>query len=164
MNAGYSLAIGAAESRGVELDLDGRLPARLRFRLSYAYVDAYFSKPLLDPDFARPLPAGSPLINVPENSGTLMLMRGFSFGESVLNAGGAVTYVSRRLGETGTTFYLPSYTLVKLFATLDLTDSFQLSGEVDNLFNKTYYPNSYAQLWVQPGAPRTFDVKATYRF
>ena len=164
VNAGYSLAIGAAESRGVELDLDGRLPASLRFRLSYAYVDAYFSKPLLDPDFGRPLPAGSPLINVPANSGTLMLTRGFSFGESVLNAGGAVTYVSRRLGETGTTFYLPSYTLVKLFAALDLTDSFQLSGEVDNLFNKAYYPNSYAQLWVQPGAPRTFDVKATYRF
>lgn len=164
VNAGYSLAIGAAESRGVELDLNGKLPANFSYRLSYAYVDAFFSKPLLDPDFDRPLPAGSPLINVPENSGTVMLMKAFSFGESLLNTGGAVTYVARRLGETGTTFFLPSYTLVKVFAALDLTDRFQLSGEVDNLFNKTYYPNSYAQLWVQPGAPRTFDIKGTYRF
>ena len=163
-NAGYSLAIGAAESRGVELDLTGRLPARFEYRLSYAYVDAYFSKPLLDPDFGRPLPAGSPLINVPASSGTLMLMRTFNFGEALLNAGGAATYVGRRLGETGTTFYLPSYTLVKVFAALDPTENFELSAEVDNLLNRTYYPNSYAQLWVQPGLPRTFDIKATYRF
>ena len=163
-NPGFSLAAGAAESRGVELDLNGRLPAKFSYRLSYAYVDAYFSKPVLDPDFGRPLPAGTPLINVPKNSGTLMLMRDFSFGEALLNAGGAATYVSRQLGETGTTFYLPSYTLVKVFASLDLTDRFQLSGEIDNLFNRTYYANSYAQLWVTPGAPRTFNVRATYRF
>ena len=163
-NPGFSLAAGAAESRGVELDLNGRLPAKFSYRLSYAYVDAYFSKAILDPDFGRPLPAGTPLINVPKNSGSFMLMRDFSVGQALVNAGGAVTYVSRELGETGTTFYLPSYTLVKLFGAVDLTEAFQLSAEVDNLFNRTYYPNSYAQLWVTPGAPRTFDVKATYRF
>lgn len=163
-NPGFSLAAGAAESRGVELDLNGRLPAKFSYRLSYAYVDAYFSKPVLDPDFGRPLPAGTPLINVPKNSGTYMLMRDFRVGQALVNTGGAVTYVSRELGETGTTFYLPSYTLVKVFGAVTFTDAFQLSAYVDNLFNRTYYVNSYAQLWVTPGAPRTFNVKATYRF
>ncbi|MDE2349408.1 MAG: TonB-dependent siderophore receptor [Gammaproteobacteria bacterium] len=163
-NPGFSLSVGAAESRGVELDLNGRLPAKFSYRFSYAYVDAYFSKPLLDPDFGRPLPAGTPLINVPKNSGSVMLARDFNVGEALVNAGGAVTYVSSQLGETGTTFYLPSYTLVKVFGAVNLTEALQLSANVDNLFNKTYYLNSYAQLWVTPGAPRTFNVKATYRF
>ena len=163
-NPGFSLAIGAAESRGVELDLSGQLPASLRYRLSYAYVDAYFSKPVLDPDFGRPLPAGTPLINIPANSGNAMLMRDFDFKDVLLSLGASESYVSRRLGETGTSFYLPSYTLTNLFASIDLTDKLQLSADIYNLFDKTYYANSYAQLWVQPGAPRTFDIKALYRF
>jgi iron complex outermembrane receptor protein len=163
-NAGYSLAIGAAESRGVELDLNGRLPAGFNYRLSYAYVDAFFSQPLLDPDFGRPLPAGSPLLNVPENSGNAMLMRTFELRDLLVSAGADVTYVSSRLGETGTTFYLPSYSLVRIFGSIDVTRRFQVSADIQNLFNTVYYPNSYAQLWVQPGVPRTFDIKATYRF
>ncbi len=163
-NPGFSLAVGAAESRGLELDLNGRLPAGFNYRLSYAYVDAFFSQALLDPDFGRPLPAGSPLINIPKNSGNIMLMRTFELGHALVSAGGDVNYVSRRLGETGTTFYLPSYTLVRLFGSIDVTRRLQVSIDIENLFNKIYYPNSYAQLWVTPGTPRTFDIRATYHF
>ncbi len=159
-NAGFSLAIGAAESRGVELDISGLLPASFRYRLSYAYVDAYFSKPILDPDFGRPLPAGTPLINIPANSGNAMLTRDFSVKDMPLSVGGTLSYVSSRLGETGTSFYLPAYTLAGLFASVDVTESFQVSATVDNLFDKIYYANSYAQLWVQPGAPRTYPLPA----
>jgi iron complex outermembrane recepter protein len=163
-NAGFSLAVGAAESRGVELDVTARLPLDLRVMLSYAYVDAYISQSQLDPNFARALAAGSPLINIPANSGNLLLFRDFTLGERLLSLGGGVNHVDKRLGETGTTFYLPAYNLVKLFATCEITEKLKLSAEVNNLFDKTYYPNSYAQLWVNPGTPRTFAVRGLYSF
>lgn len=164
VNAGYSLAIGSAKSRGVELDINGRLPAGFEYRLSYAYIDAFIASPELDPDFDRPLPAGAPLLDVPENSGNFTLMRSFTVRQALATVGGDVNYVSDQLGETGTQFYLPAYTLVKLFGALDVTDQLQLSAVISNLFNRIYYPNSYAQLWVTPGTPRTFEVKLKYRF
>jgi iron complex outermembrane receptor protein len=164
VNAGFSLAVGAAQSKGVEVDVTARLPLDLRVMVSYAYVDAFISKSLLDPDFARPLAAGSPLINVPAHSGNLLLFRDFTLGERMLSLGGGVNYVDKQLGETGTTFFLPSYTLVKLFGTFEVTQNLKLSAEVNNLFDKVYYPNSYAQLWVNPGAPRTWAVRGLYSF
>lgn len=164
INAGYSLAIGSADSRGVELDIDGRLPAGFEYRFSYSYIDAFIASPELDPDFDAPLPAGAPLLNIPENSGNAVLMRNFTVGQQLLAAGGDVTYVSSRLGETGTDFYLPAYALVRLFGSIDIADGLQVSADIDNLLNKTYYPNSYAQLWVDPGTPRTFNIKVKYRF
>jgi iron complex outermembrane receptor protein len=136
----------------------------MRLVLSYAYVDAFISKSILDPDFSRPLAAGTPLINIPANSGNVMLFEDLSFGQQTLTVGAGVNYVDKRLGETGTTFYLPSYTLVKLVASYEITEKIELSAQVDNLFNQVYYPNSYAQLWVNPGAPRTFTVRGTYKF
>ena len=164
LNAGYSLAIGAAESKGVEADVTARLPLHLRLVLSYAYVDAFISKAVLDPDFSRPLAAGTPLINIPANSGNVTLFEDIAIGQQMLSLGGSVSYVDKRLGETGTDFYLPSYTLVKLIASYEINDKIQLWGEVDNLFNTVYYPSSYAQLWVNPGAPREFTLRGTYKF
>jgi iron complex outermembrane receptor protein len=164
VNAGFSLAVGAAQSKGAEVDVTARLPLSLRVTVSYAYVDAFISKSLLDPDFARPLAAGSPLINVPAHSGNLLLFRDFALGDRMLSLGGGVNYVDKRLGETGTTFFLPSYTLVKLFGTFEVTEKLKVSAEVNNLFDKVYYPNSYAQLWVNPGTPRTWSVRGVYSF
>ena len=164
VNAGFSLAVGAAQSKGVEADVTARLPLHMRAVLSYAYVDAFISRSLLDPDFARPLAAGTPLINVPKNSGNATLFEDLTLGQRTLTLGAGVSYVDKRLGETGTTFYLPSYTLVKLVASYDVTEKVQIWAEVNNLFDKVYYPNSYAQLWVNPGTPRTFTARGTYKF
>jgi iron complex outermembrane receptor protein len=163
-NAGFSLAVGAAQSKGVEADVTAHLPLNMRAVLSYAYVDAFISKSLLDPDFARPLAAGAPLINIPKNSGNVTLFEDIGLGQRMLTLGAGVNYVGSRLGETGTNFYLPSYTLVKLVASFDVTDRLQIWAEVNNLLDKQYYPNSYAQLWINPGAPRSFMARGTYKF
>jgi iron complex outermembrane receptor protein len=165
VNTGFSIAIGQAESSGVELDLNGELPGQVRFYLSYAYTDAKTSKAILDPDFALPVPAGAPLLGIPKNSGNLLVFRDFAItGEQVLSLGAGVNYVGERLGETGASFTLPSYTLVRAFASYTLTRNWKLSAEVNNLFDKEYYPASYSRLWILPGTPRTFHVRATYAF
>jgi len=165
VNAGFSIAIGEADSKGVELDLDGVLPGKLQYWFSYAYTDAKMANAILDPDFALPVPAGAPLLGIPKHSANLTVFRDFTLGDDhTLTVGGGAFYVSHRLGETGTTFMLPGYTLVKLFGSYELTPQLKISAEVNNLFDKTYYPASYSRLWILPGTPRTFTLKATYSF
>jgi iron complex outermembrane receptor protein len=165
-NAGFSLALGKARSRGVEFDLNGKLPADITLWLSYAYLDAESRVTAGDPNgFGFLIRKGDPLLNIPKHSGNILLTKDFTIANNKLTIGGGVNYVSKRLGETGiTSFKLPAHTLVKLLASYDLGEHFQLSGDVSNLFNVHYYPSSYSRLWVTPGAPRTFTVRIGYRY
>jgi len=164
VNAGFSIAGGEAESQGFEFDLQGRLTDTISLWLSYAYVDASLANDILDPDFALPVRAGSRLLNIPEHSFSLQVARDMELAGRPLTIGGGVLYVGDRLGEIGTDFQLPDYTLLRAFLTYDLTDNVVLRGEIDNLADETWYANSYSQLWVQPGTPRTFRISAAYRF
>jgi iron complex outermembrane receptor protein len=163
-NPGFSIAVGEAESRGLELDLQGTLPGNFGLWLSYAYIEAEAAKDALDPNFALLIRAGDPLINVPRQTLSLQLDRPFSLGTARLKAGAGLLHVGERLGETATSFKLPSYTTARLFAAWQATDQLQFTATVDNLFDETYYTNSFAQLWVAPGAPRRATVSARYVF
>jgi iron complex outermembrane receptor protein len=165
-NAGFSLALGKARSRGVEFDLNGKLPGDLTLWLSYAYLKAESLVTAGDPNgFGFLIRKGDPLLNIPKHSGNILLTKDFTVANNKLTIGGGVNYVSKRLGETGVTaFKLPAYTLVKLLASYDLGEHFQLSGDVSNLFDKHYYPSSYSRLWVTPGTPRTFTARISYRY
>lgn len=164
VNAGFSIAGGEAESQGFEFDLQGRLTDTLSVWLSYAYVDALLSNDVLDPDFALPVAAGSPLLNIPEHTFSLQMAKDLDLAGRPLTIGGGLLHVGQRLGETGADFELPDYTLLRAFLAYDLTDTLRLRAEVDNLTDETWYANSYSRLWVQPGAPRSFRLSAAYRF
>lgn len=164
VNAGQSIAIGKAESRGVEVDLFGRLPGQFTVMLSYAYTDAYSASDVRDVDFARVVASGDPLINIPKHNASALLTKDIDLSAHRLTLGGQVKYVSKRLGETGTSFFLPSYTLLKLFASYEVTKKLGVTAEVSNVTDEVYYPASYATLWIAPGAPRQYQVRATYRF
>lgn len=164
VNAGQSIAIGAAESRGIEVDFAGQLPGRIDVMFSYAYTDAYSATDVRDVDFGRVVASGDPLINIPKHNASLLASRNFDLNGHRLNFGGGVKYISSRLGETGTDFYLPSYTLLRIFGSYDITKQFTVSGEINNLTDKVYYPASFAALWVAAGAPREYQIRGTYRF
>jgi iron complex outermembrane recepter protein len=165
INAGFSIAAGEAESRGVEVDVTGQITDDLTLNFAYAYTDAEVSKSVLDVNFGLNLPAGSRLINIPKNSANLLLIQGFNVGTSRVTAGIGATYVSDRLGETGVpSFVLPSYTLVNLTASYAPSDSFKVTVDLDNALDKTFYPSSYARLWIAPGAPRTWTVRGVFNF
>ena len=164
VNQGQTIAIGQAESKGIELDVSGRLPGGVQVLLSYAYTDAYSATSVLDPDFGRVVGSGDPLINIPKHNGNVLLMKDIDLGGHKLTLGGGVKYVSSRLGETGTHFFLPAYTLGRVFATYQVTSKLSVTGEVNNVTDKVYYPASYAAIWIAPGAPREFSIRATYKF
>ncbi|WP_416465292.1 TonB-dependent siderophore receptor [Sphingomonas sp. VDB2] len=164
VNAGFSKPVGAAESKGVEFDMNAKLPAGFELFLTYAYTDAGWATNALDPNFAAPIRKGDPLINIPKHQGNALLFKNFSIGDHEAMLGAGVTHVGRRLGETATTFFLPSYTIAKVLGSFNITDQIKLSADVNNVFNKKYYASSYAALWIQPGTPRQFTVRASFDF
>ncbi|MEO8721972.1 MAG: TonB-dependent siderophore receptor [Sphingobium sp.] len=164
VNAGFSKPVGSAESKGIEFDVNAKLPAGFEAFLTYAYTDAGWATNALDPNFAAPIRKGDPLINIPKHQGNILLFNNFAIGDHKAMLGVGVNYVSKRLGETATTFFLPSYTIAKVLGSFNITDQIKLSADVNNLFNKKYYASSYAALWIQPGTPRSFTVRASFNF
>jgi iron complex outermembrane receptor protein len=157
-NPGFSVAIGKARSRGVELDLTGRLPGDIELLLSYAHIDAEARSSVLDPNFSFQVNPGDPLINIPDHTANLQLAKDVALAGRDARIGGGVQYVGERAGETGTDFTLPDHVLARLFGQVEMVDGLTLYGTVTNLFDKDWYANSYHPLWVQPGAPRTFTI------
>ena len=158
LNPGFSVAIGKARSRGIEADLTGRLPGGVDLLLSYAYTDAEARSRVLDPNFSFQIRPGDPLINIPRHNLNVQAARRFAVAGRDALLGAGVQHVGRRNGETGTDFTLPAHTLVRMFGQIDVRDGVQLFGAITNLFDAHWYANSYAPVWVQPGAPRTATI------
>lgn len=164
-NPGFSVPIGRARSRGLEFDLNGKLPGDVDLLLSYAFVDATARAAVLDPNFSLTIRVGDRLVNIPRHQFNMQAAKGIAISDSLrLTLGGGVQHTGGRLGETATQFFLPAYTLARGFARLDIGDRYELFAEVTNLFNATYYTNSFAQLWVQPGQPRAATLAARVKF
>ncbi len=164
-NPGFSVPIGRARSRGLEVDLNGKLPGDVDLLLSYAFVDATARAAVLDPNFSLNIRVGDRLINIPRHQFNVQLAKGIQVTDDLkLTLGGGVQHTGGRLGETATSFFLPAYTLARLFARADITERVEVFAEVTNLFDTAYYTNSFAQLWVQPGQPRAASVAVRYKF
>jgi iron complex outermembrane receptor protein len=163
LNPGFSVAIGEARSRGLEFDLAGQF-ASYDLHFSYAYVDAEATKETLDYNFGLQISAGDRLINVPRHSLSALVSRDLQVDGRAVTLGGGVIYVGERLGETAGNFSLPAYSVWRGFAAYELYTNVSLRAEIDNAFNKKYYPNSFSPLWVQPGTPRRARVSAEVNF
>lgn len=166
VNAGYSIAAGEAESQGIEVDASGELMKHLRMALSYAYTDAKITKNAVDVNgLGGAIRAGDPLLNVPKNSANLLLIHDFTVNGGAYDVGAGIGYVGSRLGETGyTSFSLPAYTLVKLIGSYSPSKKLKYTLEIENLFDKDYWPSSYGREWVAAGTPRMITAKALYKF
>jgi iron complex outermembrane receptor protein len=157
-------AIGKAKSQGLEIDLHGEIANGYSIWASYAYVDAKTTNTFNDANFGVPVPAGTQLLNVPKQSLSLQLVKSMTLAGRGLQVGGGVVHVGKRSGEFTTSFKLPGYTLARAFAAYDVTKAATLRLDVDNLFDETYYTNSFSTLWVQPGTPRSVRLSATFKF
>lgn len=161
----FSIAAGEAQSTGLELDANMTFENGLGLWLSYAYIDAEFLNSFADADgFGFTIDAGDPLINSPEHQLSVQLTQSFEVSGTPVRVGGTVVYVDARNGWVGSDFELPSYTTARLFGEADVTSNIVLRLDVDNLFDETFYTNSFANVWVEPGAPRRVRLTASYNF
>ena len=165
VNAGETAALGEAESEGLEIDITGELSDSLDLVFSYAYVNAGTTTDLYNFDWGVNLPAGSELINVPENSANLMLAKQLNINGADATLGLTINYVDDRLGETiDPTYRLPEYSLVNLFGSYQLNDQVTVTMNIDNLFDEEHYVSSYHKWWTTPGTPTSYVVGVTYAF
>jgi len=160
-----SLPAGEARSRGLEFDANAIFDNDLNLWLSYAYTDAEFRNSFRDNDqFGFAIDVGDPLINAPQHQLTLQLSKGFEIADMSAEVGGGLLYVDDQNGFVGSDFTLPSYTTVRVFGEIEPAENISLRLNVDNLFDETFYTNSFADVWVQPGAPRRFRASVAYSF
>ncbi|MEM6475004.1 MAG: TonB-dependent siderophore receptor [Pseudomonadota bacterium] len=164
--AGFFLfTAGEARSRGIEFDANLDFDSGFNLFVSYAYTDAeYLTTTLDESGFGATIDAGDPLINSPEHQLSILASQEINIGQMPAQFGGGLLHVSERNGFAGFDFDLPAYTTVRAFAELEVVDGLVLRADVDNLFDETFYTNSFADVWVQPGAPRTFRATARFSF
>lgn len=161
----FSFPAGTAESKGLELDANLAFESDVNLWFSYAYTDAVFTNSNRDVDgFGGLIEVGDPLINSPEHQFNLQVSKGFEIGSKPARLGGGVFYTGERNGWVAFDFTLPSYTSVRLFGELEPVEGIQLRLDVDNLLDETFYTNSFADVWVEPGAPRRFRVSVSHSF
>ena len=160
-NNSVSEAAGKVGSRGVELDISGRLSERWELLGSYAYTDTE----ILD----DPSNEGNELVNAARNVGSLYIVHHLhlplELGQWKL--GGGARYVGERAGATANTIWLDSYTGADAFVTWDsqlLGEKTRLQLNVRNLFDECYYSSSGGNLRVAVGEPREMRLSASVKF
>ena len=164
-NAGFSDTIGEAESQGIEVDLTAMLGEDTMVTVAYAFVDATTSNDIINADWLVNIPAGTQLLNIPEHKLNVTGIHYMDIAGKESKVGASVTYVDERPGELiDPNYILPSYTTVRLFGSVNLTDSLSINADIENLFDKEYYASSYSAMWTMPGAPRQAKVSVKYAF
>ncbi|SDA54806.1 iron complex outermembrane recepter protein [Pseudomonas sp. NFACC15-1] len=155
-------AAGKVGSQGLELDITGRLADRWDLIGTYAYTHTEI---LDDPD-----DEGHRLADAPKHTASLYLTHHLNvpaeFG--AWHAGAGARYVGERAANNANDFWLSSYTVADAFLRWEapvMGHKTSLQLNVDNLFDKQYYPSSTgSQLQVAVGEPRTAKLSASVTF
>ena len=108
VNSGQSVAIGEAESKGVEFECRANCPRNSGSRLSYAYTEAEWGTSVLDPDFRKSSRRAIRRSTSRNTTPTSSCSRISTSAAGTLTFGAGAKYISKRLGETGTDFCLPT--------------------------------------------------------
>ena len=160
--------VGAARSKGAELELNAKPTDSLTFIAGYAYTDARVTQSTLTGQLI-----GDELPNSPRNafhfwtrydvlSGAL---RGFG-------AGLGFVYVGDRVANTGTAkipgeFVLPAYEVVDLGLYKQFANGLNVTLKINNLFDETYYQDgtiASGMVSIDAGTPRDAELYLKYTF
>lgn len=149
---------GEVVSKGIEIELHSQATKQLDVTVNFTQLDMEISKNALDTSLVgtRPVWVADKTASIwasyyveQFNLSGLMLSAGLRYtGESYMNAANSDT--------------VPSYTLIDLAASDELSDNVQLTMSVNNLANKRYVGACYDinNCWM--GAERTLDISVQF--
>lgn len=143
-------------SRGVELDITGRISDGLKLFGNYAYTETEVLKNEGDPSMV-----GQSLGNVPEHTARLWLAYDFRPGSRLENfgIGGGVRYEDRRFAQFDNTLTLDSFVIFDAAVWYEhiLPGGQALKARLNfkNITDEEYYTRASDRSIVHPGAPFT---------
>lgn len=145
---------GAQRSKGLELGLERSVGKRWKVSAGYAWQRAKITRAT-----TSSLVAGKEVPLVPRH--TFSLWNRFD-PTAKLGLGVGVIARSKSFTTISNTVVLPGYTRVDGALFYKLTKNIQAQVNVENLFNRDYFPTANSDNNILPGAPRT--LRATLRF
>jgi len=150
---------GAQRSRGVEVEASGFIQSNWQFNAGYSYVDARVK------DDFDPSVIGQRVQNTPRHSASLWTRYNLTMPRfNGLGIGLGVQYSGDKLPLYIRDFLLPAYTVLDGALYYSPSNSkMQLSMNVNNIFNKTYWVGAQNYLRLFPGTPRNVMFNVTYR-
>ncbi|KEQ29675.1 ferrichrome-iron receptor [Pedobacter antarcticus 4BY] len=149
---------GAQRSRGVELEASGFIHRNWQFNAGYSYVDARVTQDL------NPEIVGDRVQNTPQHSASVWTrynlnsakFKGIGFGAGIQYSGDKLPLYIRD-------FILPAYTVIDAAIYYSPAASkVQLSMNMNNVLNKTYWVGAQNYLRLFPGTPRNVMFNVTY--
>jgi iron complex outermembrane recepter protein len=156
-NTAFSLAAGGVRSQGFELTAAGQITPEIKVLAGYVFADAVVTRDNV-------LPVGTPLINVPRHSGSLLAVHEVQAGPwKGFGLGGGVRGVGERAADAANSFALPAYIAVDALAYYRY-ENVRFGLNVENVFDTEYYESSLNRFRVYPGSPRRVTGTMTVRF
>jgi catecholate siderophore receptor len=140
---------------GVELSLAGKLTDKWQVIGSYAWLDARTVRAVPG------TPAGRVLPQTPETS--VGLWNRYDFTDHWGVAIGA-SYRSESFASISNAVTLKSYARYDGAVYYKLNERFSAQLNVENLFDKTYFPSAHSDNNITPGAPRSAYVTLNFKF
>ncbi len=152
---GFNVLVGEQRSRGVELDVTGRVGARGTIAATYTYTDAQVTKD----NSIRP---GNRLLNVPEHAFRAWVShRLHGNATKGLLASAGVGYQTRITGDLQNSFFIPAATYVDAALAYEAA-AWRAALNLKNAFDETYY-RTHVGRTVIPAAPRTLMLTVAFR-
>jgi catecholate siderophore receptor len=154
-NPAVTIQTGAQRTRGLELAVAGQLTERWEVAGGYAWQDAEITST------TTAALAGNTVALTPRHTASLWnkvrLTDRWSAGLGVIRQG-------RSFAAVDNSVVLPGYTRVDAAVFLKLNDRLRAQVNVENLFDKGYFPTSQGNNNILPGAPRSARVSLTANF
>ncbi|HKA42364.1 MAG TPA: TonB-dependent siderophore receptor [Burkholderiales bacterium] len=160
LNPGFFVKTGQQRTEGLEIGLQGEIARYWQVYGGYAYLDGRVLSPVASGGAV--IPAGNKIGLVPENTFSLWnkvdLVAGWSAGLGLIYQGESFTSFNN-------TVRLPAFTRVDgaLFYTLEGGRT-RLAFNVENIFDRKYFPTVDGDNNISPGAPRNVRVTLSMSF
>ena len=152
--------LGVQRTDGLELSFAGQLPRGWQILSGYAYLDGRMTNsPAVDA--GQPVQGKRPTLT-PVHSANLWVTKAIGGG---FGAGAGLNYVGDRFANPGNTVTLPAYTTVDAMAYYRMK-ALDLQLKLNNLFDRHYIVAGHGSSpnLNLPGAPRSLQLTARYRF
>lgn len=157
-NVDLMRAIGEQESKGIEIDVNGRITNQWSISAAYSFNEASITDSPIPSEMGRQKP------NTPKHQGNIWTR--YNFTDGALKDFGLAfgsNFVTTRNLSISDTQTIPGYTVMNaaLYYTIN---KFKIQLNANNIANKTYWVGGYDYIRLFPGAPKNWLLTLGYSF